>query len=75
MEEMLEICETEGNNQNGGGLLMVDKHGDAGTYVRFDPGRSASIGIGGSTGPGDIGSPITGGSMPAYGRTFQQPGF
>ena len=77
MEEMLDICDTEGNTQNGGGSFRIDAHGPAGMYVKFEPGRSASVSMGGGMGPGEIGSPVAGGAMPAFGgaRGFQQPGF
>ena len=71
MEEMLDICDTEGNTQNGGGSFKIDAHGPVGMYVKFEPGRSTSMSM------GEIGSPVTGGAMPAFGggRGFQQPGF
>lgn len=71
MEEMLDICDTEGNTQNGGGSFKIDAHGPMGMYVKFEPGRSTSMSM------GEIGSPVSGGAMPAFGggRGFQQPGF
>ena len=56
MEEMLEICDTEGNTQNGGGTLKIEVHGQSAMYIKFEPGRSMSMGMG----PGDIGSPAIG---------------
>ena len=60
MDEMLEICDTEGNTQNGGGTLKIEAHGHAAMYIKFEPGRSMSMGMGGGMGPGDIGSPAIG---------------
>lgn len=60
MDEMLEICDTEGNTQNGGGTLKIEFHGHAPMYVKFEPGRSMSMGMGGGMGLGDIGSPAIG---------------
>lgn len=71
MQEMLEICDTEGNHQNGGGSFSTLQ--DQGSlYIRFECGRNASLS--GRGAPGDIGSPIIGGgAMPAIGgqRPFQ----
>ena len=74
MLEMLEMVETEGNNQNGGGSFMTQGPDGMSQLIRFDPGRNTSMS---GRGVGDIGSPIVGGSaMPAIGgqRPFQQPG-
>ena len=75
MQDLYVICDTEGNSQNGGGSFEIERHGDAGAYVRFDPGRSMSMSMGGGMGPGDIGSPVPGGAMPSFGRGFHHPGF
>lgn len=73
-QEMLDICDTEGNNQNGGGSFIIEDQGDAGTFVKFEPGRNPSVSMRGA--PGDIGSPIQGSAFPGFGgpRPFQQPG-
>ena len=74
MLEMLEVAETEGNNQNGGGSFMTQGADGMGQVIRFDPGRNTFTS---GRGVGDIGSPIVGSSaMPAIGgqRPFQQPG-
>ncbi len=73
MQEMLDICDTEGNGQNGGGSFTMHSEDHMGLLIRFDSGPNTSI----SRGAGDIGSPIVGGSaMPVLGgqRAFQQPG-
>ena len=74
MAEMLEICDTEGNGQNGGGTFMTRTDDQVGLLIRFDSGQNVLMG---GRGAGDIGSPIIGGSaIPAIGgqRSFQQPG-
>lgn len=76
MLEMLDICDTEGNAQNGGGSFIKRSEDPVGLFIRYDPGRNTSMT---GRGMGDIGSPIVGGStiaMPAVGgqRPFQQPG-
>ena len=75
MKEMLDICDTEGNTQNGGGSFIIEHH-EPHTYVKFEPGRNTSIGMSGGVGPGDIGSPVPVGAMPAFGggRGFAQHG-
>ena len=65
MLEMLDICDTEGNSQNGGGSFVTRADDQVGLLIRFDPGHNASIS---GRGAGDIGSPIIGQ------RPFQQPG-
>ena len=73
MIEMLEICDTEGNGQNGGGSFSTTPPDQGPILIRYDPGRTGSTS---GRGAGDIGSPIVGGAMPAFGgqRPFQQPG-
>ena len=73
MGEMLDICDTEGNGQNGGGSFSKIQDDPMGPLIKFDPGRNMSIS---GRGAGDIGSPIVGGGITAIGgqRTFQQPG-
>ncbi|KAL9619455.1 MAG: hypothetical protein Q9160_005966 [Pyrenula sp. 1 TL-2023] len=65
LEEVLAICDTEGNAQNGGGSFTVKEDSGRGPFIRFDPdgpGGGGSVGPrGGAAGaPGDIGSPIVG---------------
>lgn len=67
LKEIEDICETEGDAQNGGGLLHV-RHGGGteGSFsVRFEsdagtPNHSQTV--------GEIGSPMTGNSIPALNR-------
>lgn len=75
LQEMLDICDTEGNNQNGGGSFIIESQGDAGTFVKFESGRNTSMSTRGGI-PGEIGSPIAGSAFPGFGglRPFQQPG-
>jgi hypothetical protein len=58
--EFLEICDTEGNAQNGGGTLILQEERTRGTCVKWIPERVPGRVIGG---PGEIGSPIVGSSM------------
>jgi hypothetical protein len=69
--EMLVICDTEGNPQNGGGSFVIKNEGPRGTFVKFEPDINVA-----PTGaarrsiiPGDIGSPIPGSSSLAPGGT------
>lgn len=61
--ELLDMCETEGNNQNGGGTFDIKQDDASGKVsVRFDPnsggsGPSGSRNVGA---PGEIGSPVAG---------------
>ncbi|KAJ6166646.1 hypothetical protein N7470_002093 [Penicillium chermesinum] len=65
LNEMLEICDTEGNHQNGGGQFSVKEEGST-RYVKFDPEPNSAVsGHRGSLVPGDIGSPVPGNSNPA----------
>ncbi|KAL8838759.1 MAG: hypothetical protein Q9170_002008 [Blastenia crenularia] len=75
LQEILDICDTEGNNQNGGGSFTVESQGDTGPFVKFESGRNTSMSTRGGI-PGDIGSPIPGSAFPGFGglRPFQQPG-
>ena len=74
MKEMLDICDTEGNSHNGGGSFVIENHEPNGTFVKFEQGRNTSVSLTGALGPGDIGSPVPGGVMPAFGgpRGFSQ---
>ncbi|KAI1326915.1 salt tolerance down-regulator-domain-containing protein [Xylariaceae sp. FL0255] len=56
-DEILEICETEGNSQNGGGSFDI-RHSDGGKVViRFDGGVGAGQFPRNVGAPGEIGSP------------------
>ncbi|KAL2854392.1 salt tolerance down-regulator-domain-containing protein [Aspergillus pseudoustus] len=64
LKEMLDICDTEGNAQNGGGSFSIRKS-EKGEFVKFEPDtNSAASGQRGSIGPGEIGSPLTTSSIP-----------
>lgn len=73
MEEMLSICETEGNAQNGGGSfeVMIDKH--RGQVIKFTEDNALPRGS-----VGDIGSPLPGHShttpFPIGQQSFGPPG-
>jgi hypothetical protein len=67
LHEMLDICDTEGNPQNGGGSFTVKEEGDA-RFVKFEPDNNSTVSSHrGSLVPGDIGSPVPGSSLPAFG--------
>ena len=71
--ELLALCETVGNTQNGGGNFDVHNEPGIGFLVHFAPGRTPSMSMG-----GEIGSPIGGSSGGMFGnpRPFAQaPGF
>ncbi|KAI9796253.1 MAG: Stress response protein nst1 [Piccolia ochrophora] len=74
LREMMEILETEGDAHNGGGYFSVRQEGGGRSLVKHEvdaglpaPGRGFA--------PGEIGSPITGPSMPAFGgpRPYESP--
>ncbi|KAK0641502.1 salt tolerance down-regulator-domain-containing protein [Cercophora newfieldiana] len=71
-KELLEICETEGNHQNGGGSFDMRDDGSGRKFIRFDVsgGRTNPRPIQRAVGaPGEIGSPIVGSrSMGSGGR-------
>ena len=70
LSEMLEICDTEGNAQNGGGSFVVQNHGFQGNpSVKFESSR----GIGDKRSMGDIGSPTVGHSQLATFGGIGQP--
>lgn len=71
LRELLDICDTEGNSQNGGGSFTVEKYEPNGLYVKFEPGHNRSIGARGAA--GEIGSPITSFYTPGA-RMAQPPG-
>jgi hypothetical protein len=71
LTEMLDICDTEGNAQNGGGSFEVRNDGQRGQVVKFE----ADSGNAWTGTVGDIGSPIVGNSQPAnFGHAFGAPG-
>lgn len=73
LEEMVEICDTEGNHQNGGGSFSI-KEDENGRHVKFEPDTNSAIpGHRGSIVPGDIGSPVPGSSHPAPFGGFNAP--
>ncbi len=60
MPEMLEICETEGDMQNGGGYFTIKTEGPGKMLVRHEVGGNMPASTRGSIAPGEIGSPIPG---------------
>lgn len=73
LKEMLDICDTEGNTQNGGGSFLTKKD-ETGEYVKFEPDtNSATSGHRGSIVPGEIGSPVPSSSIPAFGGIGSTP--
>jgi len=76
LNEMLDICDTEGNPQNGGGSFTVKDDGENGKFVKFEPDTNSALSSHrGSIVPGDIGSPVPSSSIPAFGgpRGFPSP--
>jgi chemotaxis protein histidine kinase CheA len=69
LNEMLEICDTEGNAQNGGGSFIVRKDSFQGQSVKFEP----AGGTGSQRPVGDIGSPIVAHSQLATFGGIGQP--
>jgi hypothetical protein len=66
-QEIMDIFDTEGNMQNGGGSFDV-KHDGRVLVAKFEPDSSGLPPSGrGGMAPGDIGSPIPSSSMPAFG--------
>ncbi|KAL4915320.1 salt tolerance down-regulator-domain-containing protein [Aspergillus aurantiobrunneus] len=73
LKEMLDICDTEGNAQNGGGSFSI-KSSENGELVKFEPdNNSAATGPRGSIAPGEIGSPIHSSTNPAVGVGLGTP--
>ncbi|KAM5473534.1 Stress response protein nst1 [Microsporum audouinii] len=67
LEEIVDICDTEGNSQNGGGSLIIDYAGPRGTFIKFEPDSASPLsGTMPNTSPGDIGSPVPRNSYPAH---------
>lgn len=60
-QDLLELCDTEGNSSNGGGTFDVRRGGDAKRLIRWvpdigdSPPQHRAVGA-----PGEIGSPLTG---------------
>jgi len=76
LRELLQICDTEGNAQNGGGSFTIQDEPPHGIWVKWEPENSGPMGARGAGAPGEIGSPMMGSSMAAFGgsRAFQPPG-
>lgn len=78
LKEMLEICETEGNAQNGGGAFKIEVHEGNELWLKYDlvkfDGRKVPISTRGA--PGDIGSPLSSPFLPSFGaaRASHQAG-
>lgn len=78
LNEMLEICDTEGNGQNGGGSFSIRNDGPRGMSVKFEPGQDRAPPMGGlgGIGPGQIGSPTIGHStIQPFGHIGKRGGF
>ena len=78
LDEMLEICDTEGNTQNGGGNFVIRNDGyHQGQSIKFEPlAASENSGV---KPVGDIGSPVAGhaniahlGSLAPFGGNIGQ---
>ncbi|CEJ82288.1 Putative Stress response protein NST1 [[Torrubiella] hemipterigena] len=60
-QDLLDLCDTEGNSSNGGGTFDVRRGGDANRLIRWvpdigdSPPQHRAVGA-----PGEIGSPLTG---------------
>lgn len=66
LKEMIDICDTEGNAQNGGGSFSI-KTGNDGQLVKFEPDTNSRVsGHRGSIAPGEIGSPIPSSTVPSF---------
>ncbi|KAL3469542.1 salt tolerance down-regulator-domain-containing protein [Aspergillus californicus] len=73
--EMLDICDTEGNAQNGGGSFAI-KTDETGVFVKFEPDTNSGVtGQRGSIAPGEIGSPIPSTSILSLGGLNTPPPF
>lgn len=71
--ELLIICDTEGNAQNGGGTFNILDKGAHGFFIQYEPDHGPWMTARGSIGaPGQIGSPLTGHAMPAFGGSRGQ---
>ncbi|EMC92750.1 hypothetical protein BAUCODRAFT_261372 [Baudoinia panamericana UAMH 10762] len=70
LREIEEICETEGDSQNGGGELSMRRTGEAGgdgLAVKFEPDARTPDQGRGVAGLGEIGSPMPSKTSPAFG--------
>lgn len=66
LEEILDICDTEGNSQNGGGTFTVQTSGKT-KFIRFEPSPDCTSPIStrrGSSAIGEIGHPVPGPNPP-----------
>ncbi|GAB7345695.1 hypothetical protein MBLNU457_3974t1 [Dothideomycetes sp. NU457] len=72
LQEIEEICETEGDNQNGGGTLLVRRSGSSNFAVKYDAEDGTSpAGRPSVNALGEIGSPVPSHATPAFGaRAF-----
>ena len=75
LKELLDICDTEGNAQNGGGSFVIQHDSQGATFVKFEADMSQPMASRAQGGPGEIGSPIAGNNMHSFagGRSFQLP--
>lgn len=77
-KEMLDICEMEGNAQNGGGAFKIELHEGNELWLKYDlvkfDGRKVPISTRGA--PGDVGSPAPSPFLPSFGaaRASHQAG-
>lgn len=73
-KEIMDVCDTKGNAQNGGGTFTVENHDPEKAFIKFEPGWNASVGVRGA--PGDIHSSMPPFYMSTHGgvRAPQQPG-
>lgn len=72
-KELLEMCETEGTPNNGGGFFDI-KTIDNDNYIKYTPDEGGRRTLGA---PGEIGSPVTGGGNAHFGGrggNFGPPG-
>lgn len=76
LNEMIDICDTEGSPQNGGGSFIIKEDGSGSRYVKFEQDSSSPLSSHrGSFVPGDIGSPVPASSIPApFGGIGTAPG-
>lgn len=71
LNEIEEICETEGDSQNGGGELHVRKDGGGDTFaVKWAPDATTPDQGRGMAGLGEIGSPMPNKSSPSAAASF-----
>ena len=66
LEEVIEICDTEGNQQNGGGFFTLRKDNQRGVLVRFDLGGTKQGDGRSGIAPGEIGGPMPGNGHGAF---------